>query len=89
LADDVRAALVREGPGAFFRARAEALQRHFPALVPGENPGVNDEGAERNADRSSPYSAELAYGATGESSWGLVLEGREHGASPAPLLPGP
>ncbi len=34
LADDVRAALVRSGRGAFFKARAEALQKHFAALVP-------------------------------------------------------
>jgi tetratricopeptide (TPR) repeat protein len=33
LADDVRATLVRGGQAAFFKARAEALQKHFPALA--------------------------------------------------------
>jgi|GEM_PF-2968190 len=46
LADDVRATLVRSGRAAFFKSRAEALQRHFSALVPGEAGGeVQDDPA--------------------------------------------
>lgn len=48
LADDVRAALVREGPRAFARARAEALQTHFPALVPSEAPAAVSDDLEAN-----------------------------------------
>ncbi len=44
LADDLRSLLVRDGTGAFFKTRAEALQSHFPALVPsGEAGQVQDE----------------------------------------------
>lgn len=34
LADEVRGAIARSGEAAFFKARAEALQSHFPALEP-------------------------------------------------------
>ncbi len=45
LADDVRAALVQLGQAAFFKVRAESLQKHFPALVASENAGaLNDDG---------------------------------------------
>jgi len=44
LANDVREALVREGRTAFFKARTEALQRHFPALAPhADAPTVRDD----------------------------------------------
>ena len=39
LADDLRGWIGRDGPAAFFKMRAEALQRHFPALEPNENGG--------------------------------------------------
>lgn len=48
LADDVRAALVRGGKAAFFKARAESLQKHFPALAVRENATRVDDDAAAN-----------------------------------------
>lgn len=43
LANDLRATLLRGGNAAFFKLRAEALQKHFPALLPDDgNPEVTD-----------------------------------------------
>jgi len=39
MADDLRAFLLRQGRGAFFKNRAEQLQKIFPALVPCEGAG--------------------------------------------------
>lgn len=44
LADEIRAALVQQGSAAFFKVRAEALQKHFPALIVAGNGGqINDD----------------------------------------------
>jgi len=43
LADELRAAVVQQGKAAFFKGRAEGLQRHFPAMVISE---TSDAGAE-------------------------------------------
>jgi len=39
LADEVRGSIGRDGEAAFFKARIEALQNQFPALVPDEESG--------------------------------------------------
>jgi len=66
LADDVRGALIRQGRGSFFKKRAEALQRHFPALVPDENTvSVNDDPAANTITLRSRY-ALPTWGAVGE-----------------------
>lgn len=56
LADDVRASLVRQGELAFFKARADGLQQHFPALVtPPERCVSSDDRAANIIDCSSHY----------------------------------
>lgn len=45
LADEVRGAIARSGEAAFFKARVEALQNHFPALEPDEASGEVRENA--------------------------------------------
>jgi Tfp pilus assembly protein PilF len=43
LANDLRASLISGGHAAFFKSRAEMLQKHFPALLPDtESPRVED-----------------------------------------------
>ncbi len=48
LADDLRAVIVRQGRAAFAKNRAEVLQKHFPALVPGENTVALADDLQRN-----------------------------------------
>lgn len=48
MADDLRATLVRQGKSAFFKARAEALQKLFPALAPSEEQAVIVDDAAKN-----------------------------------------
>jgi hypothetical protein len=56
LADDFRAVLVSQGHTAFFKARAETLQKHFPALALDEaTPRVNDDFARNVIELRAQY----------------------------------
>ena len=66
LADDVRAALLREGARAFTRARAEALQIHFPALVPSKEPADVSDDLESNVIEVRARHALPTWGVLGQ-----------------------
>jgi len=66
LANDVRAALVRQGRGAFFKARAEELQKHFPALTAVENAVTVDDDADQNVIELRARYALPTWGRPGE-----------------------
>jgi Flp pilus assembly protein TadD len=67
LADEVRSALVREGRAAFSKARAEALQKHFPALAQIENAVVVDDDPVGNVIEFRARYALPTWGPTGEA----------------------
>ena len=48
IAENVRAALVRDGASAFSKMRGEALQTHFPSLIPSEDPATVVDSIESN-----------------------------------------
>lgn len=51
LADDIRAALLRQGPAQFHKSGADVLQQHFPALESGADTARVEDDVERNEIR--------------------------------------
>jgi tetratricopeptide (TPR) repeat protein len=66
LADELRAGLVRQGRAAFFRAQGEALQRHFPALRPGDATAAVEDDADANVIELRARHGLPTWGASGE-----------------------
>jgi predicted Zn-dependent protease len=66
LADDLRAALVRQGRASFFKAQGEALQRHFPALRSGDATAAVDDDADANVIELRARHGLPTWGSSGE-----------------------
>jgi tetratricopeptide (TPR) repeat protein len=66
LADELRAGLVRQGSAAFFKAQGEALQRHFPALRPGDATAAVEDDADANVIELRARHGLPTWGASGE-----------------------